>query len=73
MQPAISAGPAFWPTAARAKLKAGKVATTPTGSLTTRLLPAIGMMLPPSEPPASGVNSLILTSSRSSVLAISAL
>ena len=54
VQPATSAGPAFCPTAGSAKLNAGKAATTPTGSLTTRLAPAIGMMLPPSEPPASG-------------------
>ena len=73
VQPAIIAGPTFCGTAGKAKLYAGNAATTPIGSCTTRLAPAIGMMLPPSEPAASGPRSLSRTCAVSRLRPISAL
>jgi hypothetical protein len=47
VHPATRAGAHFWAKHASAKLYAVNAATTPTGSWTTGLLPANGMMLPP--------------------------
>src|SRR5690606_23664540 len=57
VQPAATAGATFWAVPANAKLYATSVATTPTGSLTTRLWVWYGMIVPPSDPPASGPRS----------------